>query len=419
MSHRRQRSGSFGAIFLVSLVVILVYADLLGGGKQALANEGDGDTVPSGARTGSTTDTMPDLPLGHRPPADSVEAGLWMVMDDIERKLRRSGRLLARPEVTEYLKGILCRLSPQYCEGIRIYVVRNPVFNATMAPNGVMQVWTGLLLRCENEAQLAAVLGHELAHYVRRHSLQRWRNVYETGTGLLFLQVLTSAAGYGFVGNMAQLIAMAAIYGYSRDQEREADRAGFEFMVRAGYSPDQAAEVWNDLIAEHEAAKDEEKTLFFATHPPEQERFETLRELADQRAGDSADDLGGEAFHQMLAPYLHQWAQDELRRRKLAQSRVVFERLADAGRLQGLYLYYLGEAYRQERTEEAAAKALALFFRAADSPGAPPERYRSLGLLYWERGEGDRALEAFKNYLAHSPATDDREMIESYIKELE
>ena len=58
----------------------------------------------------------------------------------------------------------------------QVHLVRTPLFNASMAPNGMMQVWTGLLLRVDDEAQLAAVLGHEFGHYLARHSTERLRD---------------------------------------------------------------------------------------------------------------------------------------------------------------------------------------------------------------------------------------------------
>ena len=60
---------------------------------------------------------------------------------------------------------------------IRVYAMRQPDFNASMAPNGMMIVHTGLLAHMRNEAQLAAVLGHESGHYLRRHSVQNWRSL--------------------------------------------------------------------------------------------------------------------------------------------------------------------------------------------------------------------------------------------------
>ena len=72
------------------------------------------------------------------------------------------------------MKNILCNLTPNYCKDIRVYVQDMPYFNAFMAPNGMMVVWTGLLLRAQNEAQVAAVIGHEAGHYIKRHSLKAW-----------------------------------------------------------------------------------------------------------------------------------------------------------------------------------------------------------------------------------------------------
>ena len=114
-----------------------------------------------------------DLQPGERPGLETTEAGLWMLMDKMEERLKTSGRVVEDDALDAYMRDIVCRLEPAHCPHIRIYVVDVPYFNANMAPNGMMQVWTGLLVRTENEAQLAFVLGHELAHYVRRHSLQR------------------------------------------------------------------------------------------------------------------------------------------------------------------------------------------------------------------------------------------------------
>ena len=77
-----------------------------------------------------------------------------------------------------YVEDIACRLGASHCPDIRVHIVRTPWFNASMAPNGMMQVWSGLLLRADNEAQLAAVLGHEIGHYISRHSVERLRDAY-------------------------------------------------------------------------------------------------------------------------------------------------------------------------------------------------------------------------------------------------
>ena len=108
-----------------------------------------------------------DIKPQEMPSIETVEAGLWMQMNNYEEKLKTSGSRLKDENLENYLKGILCELTPEYCEDIRVYVQDIPFFNAFMAPNGMMVVWTGLLLRVQNEAQLATVIGHEAGHYIK------------------------------------------------------------------------------------------------------------------------------------------------------------------------------------------------------------------------------------------------------------
>src|SRR3546814_5968134 len=76
-----------------------------------------------------------------------------------------------------YLVEFMQRLSRHFSSDMRVYLMRTPYFNASMAPNGMMTVWSGLLLRVNDEAQLAAILGHEMGHYMQRHTLARMRDM--------------------------------------------------------------------------------------------------------------------------------------------------------------------------------------------------------------------------------------------------
>jgi predicted Zn-dependent protease len=231
------------------------------------------------------TTQMPDIKPGEKPAIESDEAGLWMYMDDIEENLKTSGRIETDPLFNAYTRKIICKLAPDYCENIRFYIVRTPHFNASMAPNGSMQIWTGLMLRAQNEAQLAYVLGHEIGHYQRRHSLKQWRSVRDTSSVLIFFQLAAAGAGVGFAGDMAQLIALAGIFAYSRDQEREADDIGFELMANAGYDFHEAANIWQALIEEHEAADHPDQFILFASHPSTQERVKIRRQVRGKAPG--------------------------------------------------------------------------------------------------------------------------------------
>jgi len=215
---------------------------------------------------------------GFRPLLDSAEGGLWHTMDKAEADLRASRALVRDEPVNGYIHEIVCRLAADHCRDIRIYLVRNPVFNATAAPNGMLQVWSGLLLRTQNEAQFAAVVGHELGHYLQRHSLQRLRDVEAKANLASFLTV-----GFGAAGAVASLPLLASVYGFSRDQEREADAIGFELMTDAGYRPMEAARMWDQFIAEEKADKyRDHPSFFFSTHPASEERATTLRAKANE-----------------------------------------------------------------------------------------------------------------------------------------
>ena len=86
-----------------------------------------------------------------------------------------------------------------------------------MAPNGMLQIWSGLLLRVENEAQLAAVLGHEIGHYLQRHTLDHLRDAKSRCAFATFM------AAFGVVGLVGQMATLASAFTFTRDQEREAD----------------------------------------------------------------------------------------------------------------------------------------------------------------------------------------------------
>ena len=104
------------------------------------------------------------------------ERGQWMLADETERGMRDSHLVIRDAALDAYVRGVFCRtVGEDRCRSVRIYILRIPIFNASMYPNGMMTVWSGLLLRSRNEAELAAVLAHEFAHFERRHTLQAFR----------------------------------------------------------------------------------------------------------------------------------------------------------------------------------------------------------------------------------------------------
>lgn len=366
--------------------------------------------LAAGCATGAP---LEPLPPGQAPAVESDEAGLWMVMDRAEAELRSSGRIIDDPALNAYVRAVLCRLAPAHCASVRVYIVRSAGFNAAMAPNGALQLWTGMLLRVRNEAQLGFVLGHEFAHFHERHSLQRWREVRAAVDSLIFVQFATAVVGLGLVGLAAQFATLGSLLAYSRDQEREADRLGFAMMADAGYRRSEAARIWESLIAEKDADEDSETPAFFTTHPTDEERSETLRALTDD---DAAGETGRETYRAATGPFRVAWLRDELRQRNFARFAVMLETLLADAPDSGELLFFKGEMLRLRGGEDDPETAIEAYRLALAGTGAPAETQRSLGLVYRSLERDAEARAAFEAYLEARPDAPDRRMIRSYLE---
>lgn len=345
-----------------------------------------------------------------RPEVASDEGGLWAMMDREETRLRRSPFNLRDPQLRSYVQDMACRLGGEHCPDIRVHLVRTPYFNASMAPNGMMQVWSGLMLRVDNEAQLAAVLGHEIGHYLSRHSVERLRDAKSRAAFSSFIGM------FGLVGALGQLGMMAGMFAYSRDHERDADRVGVMLMSKSGYNAAEASKVWANLLAETKARPGgAQENAFFATHPAQEEREATLAELARAYPGGDANE---KAWQQKTAPFLREWLGDEVRRGQHEESLVLLTRALGRGSQQTEYLYARGEVYRLRGAQGDLESSLADFKAAAALGGEPPQTHRGLGLVHRARKELPDAKASFQRYLELEPQAPDALMIKTYLEEL-
>ena len=120
-------------------------------------------------------DMVPLVGPGFKP-ADRDEQGMWKEMERAEEEIAGSNLLIQDPKLTGYLKNIIGTVGGPAAQDFRIYLARIPDFNAMMFPSGFAVVFSGLLLRMRNEAQLAGVIAHELGHFLRRHMIRSWRD---------------------------------------------------------------------------------------------------------------------------------------------------------------------------------------------------------------------------------------------------
>ncbi|SOD99722.1 M48 family metallopeptidase [Spirosoma fluviale] len=169
-------------------------------------------------------------------------------------------RFITSTSAQDYISTIGRQLVPDYIRSLPIdhpdhidfkfYLVDDESFNASSYPNGSVVVHKGLLTKIDNEAQLAAILGHEIAHVTQKHHASQFRRhqnweaistfgaLVAMGTGDITPALVTKAAGE------------MAVSSFSQQQEAQADRIGLHYMVKAGYDPREAALIWKKLAEE-------------------------------------------------------------------------------------------------------------------------------------------------------------------------
>ncbi|MFZ5668365.1 MAG: M48 family metalloprotease [Pseudomonadota bacterium] len=369
--------------------------------------------------TTSVTPALAQRAAGGRPDIATVEGGLWAQSDKAELAARTNAELNRDAELTAYVRGVACKVAAEYCSDIRVYVMDRPYFNASMAPNGYMEVWSGLLLRARSESELAFVLGHEVGHFAHGHALAQWRTIKDrSNLGM----VLMLATGGGIVGSLLYLGAISTVFAFSRDQEIEADRLGFESATKAGYDPAAAAAMWRTLRSET-AASDFPKTRtedtrasIFRTHPVTTDRIAALDALAEGRTAPTENERA--LYRAKIRRFLPAWLTDDLRRRDYGQTLYLIDRLMADGEDLGLLEFYRGEAYRRRRLDGDQEKAVAAYLSASGRPDAPVAVWRELGDMQVRLGKAAEARTAYETYLARATGADDRWLVEASLKKL-
>lgn len=188
--------------------------------------------------------------------------------------------------VNRYVAGIGQRMGllthrPQMPYSYR--VLNANYVNAYTFPGGAMGVTRGILADLDDEAQLAALLGHELGHVNARHAAQRQGQNMVAQAAIAGLNVAAQNSDWGGLMSMGgQIGASALLAGYSREHEREADALGQEYLVKAGYPASGMVRLHQLLVSEEKAAPSLLQTMF-STHPMSSERMQAAQAAADSR----------------------------------------------------------------------------------------------------------------------------------------
>ena len=185
-------------------------------------------------------------------------------------------------------------------------VIDSPDVNAFALPGGYIYINRGLMAYMETEAQLAAVLGHEVAHVTARHAVRQHRNAVLANTAGIAVAIGT---GIGAAGQVASVAGQAAISGYGRDLELEADRLGAKYMAESGYDHQEMLKMLGILKYQQEYAQERaraegrEATAYhgvFSSHPDNDERLQGVVREAKKLESSADPVVGRNAFLQQI-----------------------------------------------------------------------------------------------------------------------
>lgn len=217
--------------------------------------------------------------------------------------------MLTDPKWQSYVQRIGEQLASQSHRSNIPYqfrVVDSADINAFALPGGHVYINRGLLIYLNSEAQMAAVLGHEIGHVTARHGVRQ--QSMAMGTGLIG-QLITIGTGMPAAGDLSNMLGTAMVRGYGRDMELEADGLGAEYLARTGYQPNSVLDVIGALKDQDSYSKQRAQAQgkqvesyhgLFATHPTHDQRLQQVVAQAASLSTGSTQRVGRDDYLKML-----------------------------------------------------------------------------------------------------------------------
>jgi len=356
--------------------------------------------------------TSRPIPVTQTLTAREEEQMLWRRVQEEQDTINGSGVLYQDADIENYLNQIAKKLhansiSPDI--SFQIKVVKDPNLNAFAFPNGVIYIHTGILARMDNEAQLAALLAHEMVHCTHRHSLRALRSIKGR-----------TQAKTATVRKLAQLLgitgSIASISGYTRELETEADRVGLDLAVKANYDPGEVLKLF-ELLKQEIEIEGIEEPYFFGTHPNIRQRIENVNNwLAEKYRGKITGIKNTDVFQSKISRLVLDNARLDLRQGRFFVAQKTVEKFLAVKPDDARAYFLLGEIFRQRCRQEDAAAAIKYYEKSISLNPSFPEPHKAMGLIHYKDGEKRLAKKYFESCLLLSPDTADKAYIQGYLK---
>ncbi len=395
----------------------------------------------------------------------------------LDKRLEKDGVVYLDESLNSYLdrvgKSVLPKDgTPERVEW-RFHVLRDPLANAFALPNGSIYVNLGLLALLDNEAQLAAVLAHEVTHVLGRHSYLAFRSYRKKVLALNISSLVGAwspfagaAVGWSIyaIANVVPVMLVVSIYGYSRELEREADLYSVNRLSDSGYDAREVVNVFKLLQKDFEGDRIK---LFYNDHPQLGERIVYVnkliessaakRDLSESPASDKRRYLG------TVEKAGRHNVQLDIDSGRFHTAVALSQKLVDFNPKASENLYYLAESYRalgprapeltkEELTEKAKKdarkkkqkltpeedesalmsttagqtnwksnqqKAQDFYFEAMELDSSNALAHRGLGMLLEKGQKREQAIREYRKYLELAPKAIDRLRIVSRLEALE
>ncbi|MDP9278171.1 MAG: M48 family metallopeptidase [Gemmatimonadota bacterium] len=209
------------------------------------------------------------------------------------------------PELNRYINVLgdsIARLTSRRDLDWHFFIVDAKDVNAFAVPGGFVYVNRGLVERADQMDELAGVLGHEIGHVVRRHTVKQMEKAQGANVGVTLACILTSVCNSQVAGAAINLAGGAVFARFSRQDEAEADNEGFNNVVRAGISPVGMVTMFQKLLDERKS-RPAGVEAWFLTHPLEEDRITAIQARINQLPRGQLASLGTDTrnFHTFKA----------------------------------------------------------------------------------------------------------------------